>query len=166
MNISLGCPWDPTHYAAGQSPLSQAVNQLVHSGVVVVVSAGNGGGGRSQTGDEISVLGSITEPAHAEDCIAVGSTHRDAPHAFGVSWTSSRGPTLDGRLKPDVVTCDLIMPRSDGVDFIQKQMAIQPVPIVVVSISSEASERVLNALDAGAVDFVQNTSGLLNGSLV
>lgn len=103
VNISLGCPWDPTHYAAGQSPLSQAVNQLVHSGVVVVVSAGNGGGGRSQTGDEISVLGSITEPAHAEDCIAVGSTHRDAPHAFGVSWTSSRGPTLDGRLKPDVV---------------------------------------------------------------
>jgi subtilisin family serine protease len=103
LNISLGCPWDPTHYAAGQSPLSQAVNQVVHSGVVVVVSAGNGGGGRSQTGDEVSVLGSITEPAHAEECIAVGSTHRDAPHAFGVSWTSSRGPTLDGRLKPDVV---------------------------------------------------------------
>jgi subtilisin family serine protease len=48
-------------------------------------------------------MGSITEPAHAEDCVAVGSTHRDAPHAFGVTWTSGKGPTLDGRMKPDVV---------------------------------------------------------------
>jgi two-component system, chemotaxis family, protein-glutamate methylesterase/glutaminase len=64
------------------------------------------------------------------------------------------------RLKPDVVTCDLIMPRSDGVDFIQKQMAINPIPIVVVSISAESSEQVLNALDAGAVDFVQKPTAL------
>ena len=104
VNISLGCPWDPTHYAAGQSPLSQAVNQLVSSGVVVVVSAGNGGGGQAQDpAGAMAMLGTITEPAHAEDCIAVGSTHRDAPHAFGVSWTSGKGPTLDGRMKPDVV---------------------------------------------------------------
>jgi subtilisin family serine protease len=104
VNISLGCPWDPAHYAAGQSPLSQAVNQLVNAGVVVVVSAGNGGGGQSQDpAGATAMLGTITEPAHAEDCIAVGSTHRDAPHAFGVSWTSGKGPTLDGRMKPDVV---------------------------------------------------------------
>ena len=104
VNISLGCPWDPGHYAAGQSPLSQTVNQLVDSGVVVVVSAGNGGGGQAQDpAGAMAMLGSITEPAHAENCIAVGSTHREAPHAFGVSWTSGKGPTLDGRLKPDVV---------------------------------------------------------------
>jgi subtilisin family serine protease len=81
------------------------VNQLVSSGVAVVVSAGNYGA-RTATGDAANtsaMMGSITEPAHAEDCIAVGSTHRDAPHAFGVTWTSSRGPTLDGRMKPDVV---------------------------------------------------------------
>ena len=104
VNISLGCSWDPTHYGAGQSPLSQAINQLVDSGVVVVVSAGNNGAGR---GDDpthrVAVMGSITEPAHAANCIAVGSTHREAPHTFGVTWTSSKGPTLDGRLKPDVV---------------------------------------------------------------
>ena len=51
----------------------------------------------------MALLGSVTEPAHAENCIAVGSTHREAPHAFGVSWTSGKGPTLDGRMKPDVV---------------------------------------------------------------
>jgi subtilisin family serine protease len=104
VNLSLGCPWDPTHYAAGQSPLSQTVNQLVDAGVVVVVSSGNGGGGQSQdSASPMAMLGSITEPAHAENCIAVGSTHREAPHAFGVSWTSGKGPTLDGRMKPDVV---------------------------------------------------------------
>ena len=52
------------------------------------------------------------------------------------------------------------MPRSDGVDFIQKQMAIHPIPIVVVSIAAESSEQVLNALDAGAVDFVQKPTAL------
>src|SRR6185295_5123605 len=54
------------------------------------------------------------------------------------------------RLKPDVVTCDLIMPVMDGVDFIRRQMAIRPIPIIVVSIAAESSERVLGALDAGA----------------
>jgi subtilisin family serine protease len=105
VNMSLGCEWKPEDYAAGQSPLCQALNQLVASGVVVVVSAGNFGA-RTATGDTMNtsaVMGSVTEPAHAEDCIAVGSTHRDAPHAFGVTWTSSKGPTLDGRMKPDVV---------------------------------------------------------------
>lgn len=105
VNMSLGCEWKPEHYAAGQSPLCQALNQLVASGVVVVVSAGNYGA-RTTRGDSANtsaVMGSITEPAHAEECIAVGSTHRDAPHAFGVTWTSGKGPTLDGRMKPDVV---------------------------------------------------------------
>lgn len=105
VNMSLGCEWRPEWYAAGQSPLCQTVNQLVASGVVVVVSAGNFGA-RTAFGDSqntSAILGSITEPAHAEQCIAVGSTHRDAPHTFGVTWTSGKGPTLDGRMKPDVV---------------------------------------------------------------
>lgn len=64
------------------------------------------------------------------------------------------------RLNPDVVTCDLIMPGSDGVDFIRRQMALRPVPIVIVSIAAESSEQVLNGLDAGAVDFVQKPTAL------
>lgn len=105
VNMSLGCEWQPDQYAAGQSPLCQAVNQLAASGVAVVVSAGNNGASTT-VGNAVNtsaILGSITEPAHAQDCIAVGSTHRDAPHAFGITWTSSKGPTLDGRMKPEVV---------------------------------------------------------------
>jgi two-component system chemotaxis response regulator CheB len=78
------------------------------------------------------------------------------------------GVARDGRealemtedLRPDVVTCDLIMPELDGVGFIKAQMARRPVPIVVVSVASESGELVLAALDAGAVDFVQKPTAL------
>jgi len=64
------------------------------------------------------------------------------------------------RAKPDVVTCDLIMPGADGIEFIRRQMAVRPIPIVVVSIAADSSARVLSALDAGAVDFVQKPTAL------
>jgi two-component system, chemotaxis family, protein-glutamate methylesterase/glutaminase len=64
------------------------------------------------------------------------------------------------RLQPDVVTSDLIMPGLDGIEFIRKQMASRPVPIVIVSIAAESSERVLSGLDAGAIDFVQKPTAL------
>src|SRR5262249_40029528 len=104
-NLSLGCPWDPNDYAAGQSPLCRAANLLAATGVVVVVSAGNSGyaGSRTQSTDARSVLSSITDPGNAQDAITVGSTHRDSPYRYGVSFNSSKGPTLDGRLKPDLL---------------------------------------------------------------
>ena len=46
---------------------------------------------------------SIGDPANLEDCVAVGSVNADRPHLHGVSAFSSRGPTSDGRVKPDVV---------------------------------------------------------------
>jgi two-component system, chemotaxis family, protein-glutamate methylesterase/glutaminase len=64
------------------------------------------------------------------------------------------------RLQPDVVTCDLMMPVMDGVDFVREQMRRRPVPIVIVSIANEGSEQVLTALDCGAVDFVQKPTAL------
>jgi subtilisin family serine protease len=106
VNLSLGCPWFPDDYAAGQSPLCREIDLLVGTGVVVVVSAGNGGASGTLTGgssDVSGALSTITDPGNAESAITVGSSHKDSPHAYGVSFTSSKGPTLDGRLKPDVV---------------------------------------------------------------
>lgn len=84
------------------------------------------------------------------------------------------GTARDGRealeqvvdLQPDVVTCDLIMPNLDGVGFVTQQMARRPVPIVIVSVASEAGELALNALDAGAVDFVQKPTALASERLL
>ena len=69
-------------------------------------------------------------------------------------------------LKPDVVTCDLIMPNLDGVGFVTQQMARSPLAIVIVSVASEAGELVLNALDAGAVDFIQKPTALASERLL
>jgi two-component system, chemotaxis family, protein-glutamate methylesterase/glutaminase len=63
-------------------------------------------------------------------------------------------------LQPDVVTVDLIMPGMDGAEFTRRVMDVHPVPVVIVSIAAESSERVLAALDAGAVDFVQKPTAL------
>src|SRR5213595_3713673 len=46
---------------------------------------------------------SINDPGNAELAITVGATHRDMPHTYGVSYFSSKGPTGDGRPKPDLV---------------------------------------------------------------
>jgi two-component system chemotaxis response regulator CheB len=78
------------------------------------------------------------------------------------------GTARDGRealdlveeLKPDVVTCDLIMPELDGVGFVREQMKRRPVPIIIMSIANETAEAALTALDAGAIDFVQKPTAL------
>jgi two-component system chemotaxis response regulator CheB len=70
------------------------------------------------------------------------------------------------QLKPDVITCDLIMPNLDGVGFVTEQMARHPLPIVIVSVASESGEMVLNALDAGAVDFIQKPTALSSERLL
>lgn len=55
-------------------------------------------------------------------------------------------------LHPDVVTLDVEMPRMNGIDFLKKLIPIHPVPVIVVS---SLPINVLDALEAGAVDFVE-----------
>ncbi|HEY0372252.1 MAG TPA: S8 family peptidase [Thermoanaerobaculia bacterium] len=108
VNMSLGYPFDPKWFACGQSPLCVEVDRLVRSGVVVVIAAGNDG-----YVNKISALDkhsfaagenlTINDPGNSELAITVGSTHREMPHMYGVSYFSSKGPTGDGRLKPDLL---------------------------------------------------------------
>jgi len=52
---------------------------------------------------------------------------------------------------PDVMTCDIEMPKMNGIEFIRRLIPQHPLPVVVVSSVSDA---VFDALNAGAVDFV------------
>jgi serine protease AprX len=106
-NISLGYDFDPKWYGCGHSPLCREVTRAVRSGIVVVISAGNSGYGTTtlNTGQQVPIWNdlSIADPANTEDAIAVGSVHKSSPHTYGVSYFSSKGPTGDGRMKPDLV---------------------------------------------------------------
>lgn len=57
------------------------------------------------------------------------------------------------KLKPDVITLDLEMPRMDGLSFLAKLMKFHPMPVVIVSsLTPRNSENAMRALDLGAVD--------------
>jgi subtilisin family serine protease len=106
VNLSVGYDFDAQMFACGQSPLCVEVDRLVRSGVVVVTAAGNTGYGSVNAAERQTKVGlsnTINDPGNASLAITVGSTHRDSPHTFGVSFFSSKGPTGDGRLKPDLV---------------------------------------------------------------
>ncbi len=60
------------------------------------------------------------------------------------------------KLKPDVVTLDIVMPGMNGLEFLKILMAQHPIPVVVVS---GADSNVFDAVGAGAVDFVAKPSG-------
>ena len=88
-NLSLGA----AGCANGTDPLSAAVNTAVDSGIVMVVAAGNDGPARCTIGT----------PAAAAKAITVGASYDAGELGWALAEFSSRGPTADGRVKPDIV---------------------------------------------------------------
>lgn len=106
VNLSLGGRFDPATFNVGHTPLCQELKRLWRQGVVVVLAAGNEGylvlrGERGWVPANMDLT--IGDPANLEEAIAVGSVHKTNPVTYGISFFSSRGPTADGRPKPDVV---------------------------------------------------------------
>jgi subtilisin family serine protease len=106
LNLSLGGGFDPSAFGCGHTPLCQEIRRLWQQGVLVCLAAGNEGyavlnGTEGEIPANMDL--SIGDPANLEEAIAVGSVHKTNPHTYGISYFSSRGPTADGRRKPDVV---------------------------------------------------------------
>ena len=127
VNMSFSMVHEVASYACGQTPVCICCEKLVNEGTVVVAAAGNLGQALFTNTDSSSSAGfrmvNITDPGNAELVITVGATHRNRPHDYGVSYFSSKGPTGDGRLKPDLVapgekivstSIDNSMERMDG----------------------------------------------------
>jgi len=59
------------------------------------------------------------------------------------------------KLKPDVITLDVEMPRMDGLTFLGNLMRLHPIPVVMVSsLTEKGADTTLRALEMGAIDFV------------
>ena len=81
------------------------------------------------TSDDIEVVGTAADPIIARDKIK--------------------------KLKPDVLTLDIEMPRMDGLTFLRNLMRLRPMPVVMIStLTEKGAEVTLEALKIGAVDFV------------
>lgn len=106
INLSLGGGFDQSTFACGHTPLCRELRRLWQQGVAIVIAAGNEGFAVLQSEDgpiDANLDISIGDPANLDEAIAVGSVHKEYPHVYGISYFSSRGPTADGRMKPDVV---------------------------------------------------------------
>lgn len=86
--MSLGTA-DPSD---GRDALSLAVNGAVEAGIIAVVSAGN-------WGPDAYTVGA---PGAAEEAITVCAMRDPGEMGWSLAYFSSRGPTLDGRIKPDI----------------------------------------------------------------
>jgi two-component system chemotaxis response regulator CheB len=88
----------------------------------------------------------------------------DSDPEFQVVAEASNGQdaiTLCERLRPDVITLDMVLPKLDGVAATEHIMAYYPTPIVIVSASYNRGEvmSTLDALAAGAVDVLEKPDG-------
>jgi len=106
-NLSLSLIHEVRRFACGQTPICEECNEASALGMVIVAAAGNRGFEANDMNHLTMADGfrdaTITDPGNAEHVITVGATHRKRPHEYGVSYFSSRGPTGDGRVKPDLV---------------------------------------------------------------
>lgn len=66
------------------------------------------------------------------------------------------------KYKPDVMTLDVEMPRMNGIEFLKRLMPQYPLPVVMIS---ALNNKVFDALEAGAVDFVNKPANLTKEQL-
>lgn len=76
--------------------------------------------------------------------------------AHGLEVVATAGDPFEARdaiieYQPDVMTLDIELPRMNGVEFLKRLMPQYPIPVVMIS---SYSDKIFEALSAGAVDFV------------
>lgn len=87
----------------------------------------------------------ITRMLESDSSIKVVGQARDGLEAL----------ELVEKLKPDVITLDVEMPRMDGIETLKRIMESFPTPVIMFSaLTKEGAEVTLKALELGAVDFI------------
>ena len=103
----LSCSWGATIPSNGNDPITLAINKIViDKKIWVFVAAGNSG----------NYPGSITVPAISDKVVTIGAWDC---YKNKLAWFSSLGPTKTLNVKPDFVSCGvmIVAPKSQFVDF-------------------------------------------------
>ena len=74
---------------------------------------------------------------------------------IGMAHNGEEGLDMANRLKPDLITMDIEMPRMDGLTALKRLMSENPMPVMMISsLTTEGAEATLEALSLGAIDFI------------
>ena len=101
----------------------------------------------------------IDDSALVRQILAQGLAADPAFEVVGTAVDAYEARDKIVELQPDVLTLDVEMPRMDGVQFLRRLMPQYPLPVVMVSTLTQRGAKVtIDALEAGAVDFVAKPS--------
>lgn len=101
----------------------------------------------------------VDDSALVREILTRGLSMDPEIEVVGAASNPYRARDLILKLHPDVLTLDVEMPRMDGLEFLRKLMPQYPLPVLMVSALTDRGSRItLEALEAGAVDFVTKPS--------
>jgi two-component system chemotaxis response regulator CheB len=108
--------------------------------------------------DRIRVL-VVDDSAFVRKAVGRMLATADDIEVVGYAKDGEEGLELARQLKPDVVTLDVRMPRLGGLETLERLMAEQPLPVLLMStLTQEGAEVTLRGLELGAMDFVDKSS--------
>jgi two-component system chemotaxis response regulator CheB len=103
----------------------------------------------------------------ARDIISEGLSLDSGIEVVGTAMDAYSARDKIIQLQPDVLTLDIEMPKMDGVQFLRHLMPQYPLPVIIVSSFSQRGKQVtLDALEAGAIDFIHKPSSNVNRGLI
>lgn len=110
----------------------------------------------SSASSKIRVL-VVDDSAVARNVIIKGLTGHPRIEVIGYAINAADARSKVRLLSPDVMTLDVEMPGTNGIDFLKQFLPVHPLPVILVS---SLNLRVFDALEAGAVDFVRKPDGV------
>lgn len=103
---------------------------------------------------EIKVL-VVDDSAFMRKALSMMLESDPAIKVIGTARDGEEGVEMARRLKPDLVTMDIEMPRMDGLAALREIMKTDPIPVMMVSsLTTDGASATLDALEMGAVDFI------------
>ena len=112
--------------------------------------------------DKVKIL-IVDDSAFMRKSIEIMLSEEPDFEIIGKARDGQEAVDLVPKLRPDVITMDIEMPKMDGLSAVRKIMAKNPTPIIMVSsLTTEGAEATMKALEYGAVDFIPKEMSFVN----